>query len=55
MLHRAVLVLVSVGLAQSATAADLRVPEDHKTIQAAVDASRVAVDEARAAAWSAAI
>lgn len=41
MLHRAVHVLVAVWLAQSATAADLRVPEDHKTIQAAVDASRV--------------
>lgn len=39
-LHRAVLVVVGVCLAQSATAADLRVPEDHKTIQAAVDASR---------------
>ena len=32
-------VLFAIGTAQSAHAATLRVPQDHKTIQAAIDAS----------------
>jgi pectin methylesterase-like acyl-CoA thioesterase len=38
--RHALLILIALGLAQSAAAADLRVPEDHKTIQAAINASR---------------